>query len=281
MIRTRFVVALLLVSFILPACVEDDQFVGSMLVVHNSRLSDACELEAAVEGDFLARGSVDIMLTNRYFLNPTIQNQLLSSKDVKIVSAAGGGAMGDFRDGLVEGNNIVLEGATVSFTTPANVSFALPQNVFIPVSGTVPPQGVTTTALEVLNVDVGNIVRRAPEFFDAANETFRKTAVVTVLVSVIFKGHTTAGTEVFSNEFTFPVDMCAGCLLVHPPGTLFTDDDNSLTCDTAAAVLGDGEVVDTADVATPCLLGQDDTVDCRLCRTLAPDDVTADELCDP
>ena len=280
MIRTRFAVAMLLMSLTLPACVEDEQFVGSMLVVHNSRLSDACELEAAVEGDFLARGVVDIMLTNRYFLNPTIQNQLLSSKDVKIESA-GAGAGGDFRDNLIEGNQIVLEGATVSFTTPANVSFALPQNVFIPVSGTVQPQGVTTTALEVLNVDVGNIVRRAPEFFDAANETFRKTAVVTVLVSVIFKGHTTAGTEVFSNEFTFPVDMCAGCLLVHPPGTLFTDDDNSLTCDTAAAVAGEGEVVDTGMVATPCLLGQDDDVDCRLCRTLAPDDITADELCDP
>jgi hypothetical protein len=270
--------AMLLVLMLGSACVAEEEVVGSMFVVHNARLSDACELQAQVDGDFLARGTVDVMLTNRYLLNPTIQNQLNSSADVKIESAGAGA--GDIRDFNLEGNNIVLQGATVSFTTPANVSFVLPQNVFIPVSGTITPGGVTTTSLEVLSVEVGNIVRRATEFFDQNTETFRKAAVVTVLVTVKFAGKTSSGTEVTSNEFTFPVDMCAGCLLIHPPGTLFPDDDDSLTCDSNAAIAA-GLEVPQDDVATPCTLGQDDVVDCRLCRTLAPDDLTADELCDP
>lgn len=274
--RIRFLVPMLAVAMMGSACVED---IGSMLVVKNSVLGGACELNAELEGNFRSRGTLDVMLTNRYFLFPTVQNQLRPSSDVKIKAQAGG-VTGDFRDVLNEGNAITLEGATVSFTTPPNVSFALPQNVFIPTSGTVFPQGLTTTQLEVLSVDIGNIVRRAPEFFDAANETFRKGAVVTVLVTIKFQGRTTSGTEIESNEFTYPMDLCAGCLLVYSPGTLFIDDDNSLTCDTSKATGDDNQNIDSA-VETPCLIGQDDVVDCRLCRTLAADDLTADALCDP
>jgi hypothetical protein len=133
----------------------------------------------------------------------------------------------------------------------------------------------------VLSVDIGNVVRRSPEFFDANNNTFRKGAVVTVLVNVKFSGVTTSGSTVESNDFTFPLDICAGCLLVTAPGTLFPDDDNSLTCD-PAKIPQDNENIDVDNtVDTPCIIGQDDAVDCRLCRTLAGNDQDADALCDP
>ncbi len=277
MTRTGIMVVLLFTAFAGAACVED---VGSMLVVHNASLNDTCELDAEVGGNFLPKGTLDIMLTNKYVMFPTIQSQLQSSKNVKIEAAAGGGT-GDFRDTLNEGNAITLSGATVSFTTPPNVTFALPQNVFIPVSGTIFPGSATTTALEVLSVDIGNVVRRAPEFFDANEEAFKRRSVVTVLVTVKFDGTTTSGTDVSSNEFTFPMDICAGCLLIHPPGTLFIDDDNSLTCDVSKAPAEEGVGGATLDFDTPCILGQDTAVDCRLCRTLAPDELAADALCDP
>lgn len=276
--RIGMTAALLLVALLGSACVED---IGAMLVVHNERLGQGCEFAPALEGNFLARGTLDITLANRYVMFPTIQNQLQPSSEVKIVpQGGGGGAVGDFRDTLNEGNAIVLEGATVSFTTPPNVTFTLPQNVFIPVSGTVQPTSVVTTALEVLSVEIGNIVRQAPEFFNG--NAFIRGNVVTVLVSVKFSGRTSSGTEVESNEFTFPLDICAGCLVVYAPGTLFLDDDNSLTCDEGKASL-EGDVTGAANtnITTPCFIGQDDPVDCRLCRTLAADDATADGLCDP
>lgn len=278
------------------ACVAEEN--GSLFVVRNERLSGgagACGFEPSLDGDFLARGTLDISLTDRYLMHPTVLNQLQQTVNVRIVpagggaggagaagggGAGGGGGINDFRQALNETNAIILDGARVSFTTPPGLSFALPSDRFIPVSGTVQPAALTTTALEVLGVDLGNIVRRAPEFFDPGTNTFRRGAVVTVLVEIRFEGKTATGIDVESNTFRFPLDICAGCLLVHTPGTLAADDDNSLTCDPSKVVAGMGGAA-LAQPETPCIIGQDQAVDCTLCRTLVSDDALADELCDP
>lgn len=274
------------------ACVAEED--GSLFVVRNERLTGgagACGFEPALDGDFLARGTLDIALTNRYQMHPTVLNQLQPTANVRIVPAGAGGAAGaaagggqgiaDFRQGLNETNAIVLEGARVSFTTPPGLSFALPSDRFIPVSGTVQPTALTTTALEVLGVDLGNIVRRAPEFFDAGTSTFRRGAVVTVLVEIKFEGKTATGTDIESNTFRFPLDICANCLVVFTPGTLANDDDNSLTCDLSKVAEQGIEQSGVSPPETPCIIGQDQPVDCTLCRTLAANDALADDLCDP
>jgi hypothetical protein len=177
-----------------------------------------------------------------------------------------------------EGNIISLKGATVSFTTPP-LSFPLPQNIFIPTSGSVFPAGSASTGLEVISVDVGNIIRQAPEFFTGAE--FMRGSVVTVLVTVKFKGVTSSGTEVESNEFDFPLDICAGCLLFYAPNTIFEDDDGSPTCEYLGEALTEDSVVVPPEISIPCLIGQDVAVDCRLCRTVVGDAEDADAVCDP
>lgn len=287
--RTQWLILVSLVWMAGSACVVEED--GSLFVVRNERLvSGSCGFEPALDGDFLARGVLDIALTNRYQMHPTVLNQLQETVNVRIVpagvgggagAAAGGQGIADFRQGLNESNAVILEGARVSFTTPPNLSFLLPSDRFIPVSGTVQPTALTTTALEVLGVDLGNQIRLSPEFFDAETETFKRGNVVTVLVEIKFEGKTATGIDIESNTFRFPLDICANCLVVFTPGSLANDDDNSLTCDSVKAAAQGIMRQDVSPPETPCIIGQDQPVDCELCRTLAADDALADKLCDP
>lgn len=278
-IRAIAVTVALLAMGMGTGCVEES---GGLFVLHNQQLSDSCELEASREGPAVSRGVLDIALNNRYFMYPTIENQLKSSDDVSIESSAGGGT-GSPADFRTEGNIVSLRGAEVSFQTPNNVSFAgqLPQGLFIPVSGTITPEGIATTGLEVINVNIGNVIRNSREFRDGTGEfDYTPGALVNLLVTVKFRGITASGTEVESNEFTYPLDVCARCLLTYSPGTLFPDSDgDGLTCDLRQAP--EDADIDVATVEPPCVLGQDAPVDCTFCRTLRPDDADADALCDP
>jgi len=69
-------------------------------------------------------------------------------------------------------------------------------------------------------------------------------------------GQTLGGQSVESNESQFPVNVCNGCLVYFPPAA---DDPARPGVDCAAA----GE-----DVPVPCVFGQDEAIDCRLCNEL-------------
>jgi hypothetical protein len=269
---------------IAPACVEDP---GGLFVLQNQALDDTCVAQANRDGLYRSRGVLDIALASRYFMHPLIENQLTSSLDVKIASASGGGA-GDPADHRIEANLIALAGAEVSFQAPANITFGaqLSQGRLIPVSGSVVPLGLATTGLEVVSPEVGRVIRESLEFKSGRGEfDYNDGAIVPLLVGVRFTGTTAGGAEVGSNEFSFPLDICARCLLRYAPGTLYEDtEDAGLTCDfLQAPVIGEEEpqIAETGDDEVPCLLGQDEPVDCPLCRTLVPDDESADALCDP
>lgn len=74
-------------------------------------------------------------------------------------------------------------------------------------------------------------------------------------VTIRVVGRTTGGDEIKSGEFVFPVHTCNGCLVGYPVEALATDG----TC----TLPGSDEPAGT------CSFGQDDTVDCRLCTSLA------------
>ena len=276
-------VAIAAFAMVSSACVEEP---GGLFVLHNQQLNDECEATPAKEGPAVSRGVLDIALRSRYFMYPLIENQLNSSFDVKVEGQGGG--VGDPANFRTETNLVALAGAEVSFLTPANVSFGpqLSQGRFIPVSGAVGPADVATTQLEVLSTEVGRVIRESVEFKRGAGEyEFFDGNMVPLLVTVRFQGETVGGTDVGSNEFSYPLDVCARCLLNYPPGTLFDDtEDAGLTCDTRQAPQdeeGNIQLPDTEDEKVPCLLGQDAGVSCSLCRTLVPDDASADALCDP
>ena len=71
---------------------------------------------------------------------------------------------------------------------------------------------------------------------------------VTVAVRVF--GDTLGGDEIESNQLTFPISLCTGCLID------FTHSDSTGTCLPAD---------ETTNSATPCRMGQDDLVPCETC----------------
>ncbi|MBN2194048.1 MAG: hypothetical protein JW751_14630 [Polyangiaceae bacterium] len=73
----------------------------------------------------------------------------------------------------------------------------------------------------------------------------------TVLANVRVYGRTLGGREVESGELAFPIVVCTRCLVSFPP----------------EALDGDGEctVPSSDETELPCLLGQDQAVDCRAC----------------
>jgi len=247
---------------------------SSMLVVGNELITGTCELSPSVDGPFLTRGTLDLAIRNQYIMFPVIQNQLGRSSDVVIKPAGAGGGGGTSGSGLgdvlIEGNTVILQQADVDFEIPGGIAPTFPSKLTIPTSGTVFPQGVAATGIEIISPDLGNLL---------AAQINQRGLVVTMLVKVQFSGVTASGTDVVSTELTYPLDVCFGCLVSHQPGTLFTDDDNSLTCDPLARPADADVVEDKSDA--PCLIGQDAAVDCRLCRTVQSSQEEADRICDP
>lgn len=71
--------------------------------------------------------------------------------------------------------------------------------------------------------------------------------------------------EVETQEFYYPVHLCAGCLITCPVESM--SGDTGLHCESM-----------TPPEATPCHLGQDDQIDCRLCVPMY-DAQTCRDLC--
>lgn len=76
--------------------------------------------------------------------------------------------------------------------------------------------------------------------------------VVTVRVSVF--GETLGGEEIESNELTYPILVCEGCLVSYPADAQDPASVDRWRC------AGEPQGVDQ-----PCLAGQDDPIDCRFC----------------
>jgi hypothetical protein len=131
--------------------------------------------------------------------------------------------------------------------------FTVPGSGFIdPATGSTPAYGLTEAIL--VGSDYGNALVR-----EGALRRDRTVRRLTSVVKVV--GKTLGGTAVESGEWRFPLTVCYGCLIGFPPEA---SDPNQTrpNCDRPA---GTGTTV-----AAPCILGQDDAVDCRICKLSVP-----------
>jgi hypothetical protein len=87
-------------------------------------------------------------------------------------------------------------------------------------------------------------------------------SLVRVETFVKFFGKSTGGTAVESNEFQFPVDICAGCLIAFPVAEDDGTDAVQPNCKNATAAASG-----TSSIPTPCRIGQDAPVDCAVCKS--------------
>ena len=264
-----FYLVSLLVILTSLGCAEEE---STLLIVGNEALSESCEISGSIAGPFLGRGVVDVSLSDNYIMTPVVQSRLGNSDDVQL--ATGGGP--ELDDATVEGNTVILEGAEVSFTT--NVAPLQPifqAELFIPIGGTIFPNSSSGIAIEVITSSIVEQIRQAGLFVTPETR-------VTILINIKFKGRTSSGTEVESTEFSFPLDICSRCLLTYPPGTLAQANPQSpLTCDPVVVAAASSSLVTVDPPEGVCLFGQDSFVDCRLCRSLIPNQEQANAVCDP
>ena len=78
-----------------------------------------------------------------------------------------------------------------------------------------------------------------------------------VIVGVRVFGDTLGGREIESSELTFPIFICSGCLVSYP----------TIAIDQASGACSSAE--EPSD-PPPCVVGQDDAVDCRYCAESIP-----------
>jgi hypothetical protein len=83
----------------------------------------------------------------------------------------------------------------------------------------------------------------------------RRGASRTVIAGIRVFGTTLGGKEITSGEFTFPIDVCYGCLIDYPLEAVNDSGGPARVCQ------GSTEGISTSQ----CIRGQDALIDCREC----------------
>ena len=229
----------------------DDQ---SMLFVRQAQArvasgANGCTVDNSPSSLFITEGTLDLAFRTEYSAALLVGNQLV--------------ARGNSSQLRTETARVQVEGAVVRLEDGTNTvwgPFTVPGSGFIdPATGSTPAYGLTETIL--LGSSFGSMLAG-----DTANrnKVRRFTSVVKIL------GKTLGGASIESGEWRFPLTVCYGCLVSFPPEA----NDPKLTRPNCDLPAGTGTTV-----AAPCALGQDDAIDCRVCKlSVRPQDLG---LCQP
>jgi hypothetical protein len=227
----------------------------SMLFVRQAQARVAsgatgCTVDSSPSSLFITHGTLDLAFRTEYTAALLVGNQLV--------------ARGNSSQLRTETSRVEIEGAVVRLENGTNTvwgPFTVPGSGFIdPATGAAPSYGLTEAIL--LGSAFGNTLASDPTA--ERYKVRRFTSVVKVV------GKTLGGTPVESGEWRFPLTVCYGCLISFPPEA----NDTKLTRPNCLLPAGTGTTV-----AAPCALGQDDAVDCRVCKlSVRAQDVG---LCEP
>lgn len=232
----------------LGGCVEQG-VTTSLVVVGNKAINAACEADTNETGMFITRGVLDLVMAENYTVRALLKNQMQSNMSINRRQADGS----DLR---VPTNNITLDRAVVSYQV-----LTMPQdpvgdfgNYEVRASGVVSASdGTTVVEIPVLSPGEGFVAEGLSEAL-GTREPDNPFPKGELLVNVTFHGFTLDGSPITSNTFSFPLEVCKGCLLQFPQ---------------EAAVEGNPNCRNTANPAdcdSLCEVGQDVDVDCRCCR---------------
>ena len=200
-----------------------------------------CLVPDDLNSPFRTAGLLDVELRDNYVLTPLIENQLMKRKDYS-----------HLRD---EANGIQVEGALVrGWCNAATGDPVLTQTedsdeFFSPASSYIDPQDTGASAFIAIHAGMVDALRGG-----ACCPGGGPCDEQIVMLGVRMTGLTNGGIETETPEFFYPVFICSGCL-----ATCTSDADDP---DVAGF-----DCCNTDEPSTlPCAQGQDDGVDCRLCR---------------
>ncbi len=235
------VVAAAAVAAAASACVANN---GSILVLGvlapptvSGSAGAACLYTPTQTGPYLSYGVLDVAFAEQYVPVVLVGNQMV--------------CRGDPAQFKVETDRVTLQGAIVRITDASGsqlTSYTVLGSGFVDCSsgGTM---GLGTYATTMIDPSTINTIRQALGSTVGASKR---------LVSYIkVYGITTGGQHIESGEFSFPINACLGCLVTFPVGS----SDPSQPQPNCLATSSTG-----GSISTPCVMGQDQLIDCRLCQ---------------
>lgn len=222
------------------ACADNEQ---TIFIRQVQAPETECGYEADPSGTAVGIGVLDLALTTEYRGGLLVGNQLVPRANADRPAA--------------ETNRVRLTEAEVrvELTTGEEIgSFTVPGTGFIdPGTGSEPSYGMFLSTL----VDSAS-AKVILDKLGGASGTRSSTVGRIVTVVKVF-GRTLGGKEVETGEYRFPIEVCYGCLISFPP------DANDPTLAKQPNCLKASETGSTLE--EPCLVGQDQAVDCRICKS--------------
>lgn len=156
------------------------------------------ECHYGADNDFLPAGLLDVANAGRYFLNPLFRSQLVPRQNASAPSA-------DPNKVLIQEAYVELrdtEGKKLSFIRAADGA-VLPNPFRVTATGFVEPQGAAPGSIEVI----------PPVYTDILRPLVLDGTLLQIIVAVRVVGKTLGDVEIESDEFLWPVAMCASCLV--------------------------------------------------------------------
>jgi hypothetical protein len=252
--RMKVLVLLLLAG---AGCADDR---STFFVRQVQAPKDDCTVSADRSALFLTGGTLDVMFVDGsgnppdFQLTPLMENQMVARADDQFLRP--------------ESNGIQVDGAVVNIYETDNPD--IPPEETDPVltffsyaSSYIDPQSTGVTGFTVIPSEYsrtrygelcGMPVDTTFSSFDPNDYDPRRALV---LVGVSVQGLTSGGLAEETPEFYFPIDLCCGCLLSCAADADNPDNPGPDCCQS------------TAPADLPCNAGQDQGVDCRLCRDSA------------
>jgi hypothetical protein len=240
-VRGRVFVGLMVVGFggvVAPACAHDDTtiFVRDVLAAAPVAAGQQCVFTSDPSQQFITSGVLDIDFLDTYEAEFLVGNQLVPEANPSTPAT--------------ETSFVEIQGAVVRITD----ALGNPLNAYTTLTGTsIPPAVGTTPSYAPIGV---TILDEAT----VAGAAVTGGEIVRLITYASFFGKTLGGLSVTSNEFEFPVDVCRGCLIGFSP-----QDISPLFA--APNCVGSGSGTTTTQ-STPCVQGQDSTVDCSECQAI-------------
>lgn len=219
--------------WVLSGCAENDSglYVEGVL----SPRSPSCEYAADPNAAMLFRGVLDVAFRHKYEGVVLVANQLTPR-----------GKKNELR---TETSGLRIRGSEVVLTTSQGSvldEFSVNGGGYIEASRSEAP-GYGLAEVTLIPPNRGAAL---------ANDLEGKRGTIrTLIANVRVFGETLGRVEVTSADFTFPVDVCWGCLVEYPLEAVEPLSDGSLVCGGAAEGV----------TLQQCQPGQDERIDCRAC----------------
>lgn len=216
----------------LPSCATNDSMM--FIIGVYARKQGACTPKPDLDSPILAKGTLDLAFASEYRAALLIGNQITNR-----------GVREKLR---TETSRVILKGAEVQLETPQGASLA---------------SAFSATGTGFVDASEGTDPSLAVVYASLIPASLSGTLPAgTVIAKVRVFGTTLGGADVESAELSFPIEICAGCLVSYPASARdLTAGGTDYTCKVAETSMASA----SADADLPCELGIDLQTPCTTC----------------